>query len=253
MTNKTDSVEEIIDVEEKLDELIDTPPLSIEKEQDTIIATLTSNNLINDDIKSILLDPKSSTFISIVKDNVNFCVNELKEIDIAMQKIYNQKNSELFFKKSENIKLISQYISKVAAVNQKTIDLLILLLGSGNKISEEYETIMSTIEELGSLHNGEAEVLNYLLKIKKMVFEIRDNDLKLKLLNEDNEATKLALVKAQERINQEIKESEKARKIIESKFIRLERKIKFNNLYIGFCMLLIIALAIFIGVKFYVF
>ena len=112
---------------------------------------------------------------------------------------------------------------------------------------------MSTIEELSSLHNGEVEVLNYLLKIKKMVFEIRDNDLKLKQLNEDNETTKLALVKAQEKIQQELKESEKARKIIESRFVRLERKIKFNNLYIGFCMLLILALAIFIGIKFYVF
>lgn len=246
-------VEDLIEIEEDIASDDDISSLSIHDAQNAIINQFKKENLISNDINSTLLDPKNEGFITIIKDNVNYCVNELKEVNIAMNKISNQKNTELFFRKSENIKLISQYMSKVATVNQKTLDLLILLLGASSKISDDYETILSTIDELGSLNNGEAEVLNYLLKVKKMVYEIRDNDLRMKKVIEDNNQTKDTVIKAEEKIIQEIKESEKSRKIIESKCIKLQRQMKFNNLYIGICLLLIIILAIFMGLKFYVF
>ena len=226
--------------------------LTLEEVQNTIINSIKNKDLIEYEINSAILDPKNDTFIAIIKDNVNFCVNELKEVDIAMNKINSQKGSELFFKKSENIKTLSQYMARVATVNQKTLDLLILLLGSSSKISEEYETILSTIDELGSLSNGETEVLNYLLKVKKMVFEIRDNDQKIQQLISDNNETKNIVNESQFKLIEEIKQSEKSRKILESKYVNLQRKIKFNNLYIGVCLLIIIALAIFVGVKLYV-
>jgi hypothetical protein len=159
----------------------------------------------------------------------------------------------LFFRKSENIKLLSQYMSKVASVNQKTLDLLILLLGASGRISEEYETILATIDELGSLNGNEAQVLNYLLKVKKMVNEIHDSDTKMTQIIEDTKRAKESVNEALDKINQEVKESEKSRKIVESKCIKLQKQIKFNNLYIGICLLMIIVLSVFIGFKFYVF
>ncbi len=225
---------------------------SIEEEQKRILQEMRSESIISTDMNDIMLDPKDDGFVSIIKENVNFCVNELKEVNTAMNAINNQKNTEMFFKKGENIKLLSQYMSRVANVNQKTLDLLILLLGASGKISDEYETILATIDELGKLNNGEAEVLNYLLKIKKMVYEIRDNDEKLKQILEDNAATKEIVTHADEAFKKEIEESEKSRKLIESKCNRLQKRLTMNNLYIGVCLLLIIIVSIFIGLKFYV-
>lgn len=227
--------------------------ISIDDVQNRIISEMKNDNLIDKEMSNTILDPKNETFVSIIKDNVNFCVDELKQVNEAMDKITNQKNSEMFFRKSENIKLLSQYMSKMASVNQKTLDLLILLLGASGKISDDYETILTTIDELGELNKGETEVLNYLLKVKKMVYEIRDNDLKLKQVVDDNNVTKEIVMRADEAFKIEIKESEKSRKLIESKCNRLQKRIRLNNLYIGICLLLIVSLAIFVGFKLYVF
>lgn len=224
----------------------------LEKEQKRIIRELRNDNIITSNISNMTLDVRNESFVSLIKDNVSFCVDELKKVNVAMDKINSQKNSEMFFKKSENIKLISQYVSKMAIVNQKTLDLLILLLGASGKISDEYDTIISTIDELGKLNNGEAEVLNYLVKIKKMIFEIHDNETKLKEVLEDNAKTKEVVLNADKEFKKEIEESLKTRKLIESKCNRLQKRVRMNNLYIGVCLLLIIAIIIFVGVKFYV-
>lgn len=223
----------------------------IEEDDFRIIKELKNNDIIG--VDNIALDPKSSEFVSIIKENVNFCVNELKDVDAAMNKISSQKNSELFFRKSESIKILSEYMSKMATVNQKTLDLLILLLGASGKISDEYDMIMKTIDELGELNSGEEEVLKYLLKVKNMVYEIKDNDTRLKQVMEDNAKTIEIVSHADEKFKNEIKESEKSRKTLESKCNKLQKRISLNNLYIGICLLIIIALAIFVGVKFYVF
>ena len=226
---------------------------ALEKEQKRIIRELRNESIITNDVSNVTLDVRNESFVSLIKDNVHFCVEELKDVNEAMQKINSQKNTEMFFKKSENIKLISQYVSKMATVNQKTLDLLILLLGASGKISDDYDTIITTIDELGKLNRGEAEVLNYLVKVKKMIFEIHDNETKLKEVIEDNAKTKEIVTHADEGFKKEIQESEKSRKLVESKCTRLERRVKMNNLYIGICLLLIIALSIFVGIKFYVF
>ena len=237
------------DIISEVDQNSDT----LEETQANIISKLKQENLINNELNNALLDPKNDGFISIIKDNVSFCVDELKDVNNTMEKISNQGNAEMFFKKGENIKLLSQYMSKMANVNQKTLDLLILLLGASGKISDEYDTILTTIEELGDLNKGETEVLNYLLKVKKMVYEIRDNDIRLKDVIETCNNTKELVEKANEQIQKDLKENEKSRKLIDSKCNRLQQRITQNNLYIGICLIIIVALAIFVGVKFHVF
>ncbi len=222
----------------------------INEEDFRVVKQLKDQEVIG--VDDIPLDPKSNEFISLIKENVSFCVNELKDVDIAMNKISSQKNSELFFRKSESIKILSEYMSKMAVVNQKTLDLLVLLLGASGKMSDEYENIMNTIDELSELNNGEAEVLKYLLKVKNMVYEIRDNDTRLKKVLEDNAKTLEFIENADKEFKQEIKESKKSRKTIESKCNKLQRKLTLNNIYIGICLLIIIGLCIFVGIKFYV-
>ena len=117
--------------------------------------------------KKEIIDASSTEFINIVRDNINQCAKEIKEISETMEKIESQKNSESFWKKGENIKIISKNVNKMSEVQQKTLDLLIMFLGASGKMATDYDTIMQTIDELGELNGGEVEVLDYLLKIKK--------------------------------------------------------------------------------------
>ena len=155
--------EEIIDVEETLPQ---------EKEEIEIID--------NPQTKKEIVDASSSEFINIVKENIDFCAKEIKEVSETMNKIESQKNSESFWKKSENIRTISKHVNKVSEVQQKTLDLLVMFLGASGKMADDYDTILKTIDELGELNGGEQEVLNYLLKVKKMIKEIKNNDERLK-------------------------------------------------------------------------
>ena len=124
--------------------------------------------------KQQIVDASSTEFINIVRDNIDFCSKEIKEISETMDKIETQKTSESFWKKSENIKTISKYVSKMSDIQQKTLDLLVMFLGASGKMADDYDTILKTIDELGELNGGETEVLNYLLKIKRMIKEIKN-------------------------------------------------------------------------------
>ena len=86
-----------------------------------------------------------------------------------------------------------------------------------------------------------------------MVFEIRDNEIKLNQVLEDSASTRDIVTHADEAFKKEIEESQKARKLVDSKCNRLQKRITQNNIYIGICLLMIIILSVFIGVKFYVF
>ena len=131
---------------------------------------------VEEEKKQEIIDAASSEFINIVRDNIQQCAKEIKEISETMQKIEDQKNSESFWKKSENIKTISKNVNKMSEVQQKTLDLLVMFLGASGKMADDYDTIMKTIDELGEVNGGEVEVLDYLLKIKKMVKEIKSNE-----------------------------------------------------------------------------
>ena len=69
---------------------------------------------------------------------------------------------------------------------------------------------------------------------------------------EDNAKTIEIVSTADEGFKKEIKASQKSRRTIESKCNKLQKRITLNNIYIGICLLMIIALAIFVGIKFYV-
>ena len=199
--------------------------------------------------KQEIVDASSNEFINIVRDNIKQCAKEIKEISETMGKIESQKNSESFWKKGENIKIISKNVNKMSEVQQKTLDLLVMFLGASGKMADDYDTIMKTIDELGEVNGGEVEVLNYLLKIKKMVKEIKDNDERLKNIIFDTDNLKIKVENLQKDHQNNILNNEKSLKILNSKLNRLHRKINSVSFFTLLAYVLIITIGIIVYIK----
>lgn len=218
-------------------------------ELDAIKEEDTSEVEVIDEKKNEVIDASSVEFINLVKDNINSCTQEIKGISETMDKIEAQKSSAAFWKKSENIKIISKNISKMTEVQQKTLDLLVLFLGSSNKMAEDYDTILKTIDELGEVNGGEAEVLEYLLKIKRMVKEIKSNDERLKILTFECEQNKKKLEQLEKTYKEKTDNYEKNSKISVSKINRLQGRCNRQSFFILISYILIVAIGVVIYLK----
>lgn len=204
---------------------------------------------IIDEPKQQIMDASSAEFINIVRDNIDFCSKEIKEISETMGKIETQKATESFWKKSENIKTISKYVSKISDIQQKTLDLLVMFLGASGKMADDYDTILKTIDELGELNGGQTEVLNYLLKVKRMIKEIKNNDERLKAIIYDLEEQKKKTIELENNYNQKLTVYEKESKLAHSKVNRLHAKCNRLSLFILITYILIITLGAIIYFK----
>lgn len=229
---------------------------NLPEEQLEEIVQVEENNVKTDEEVEIIEEPKkqvvdasSVEFINIVRDNIDFCAKEIKEVSETMDKIESQKNSESFWKKSENIRTISKYVNKVSEVQQKTLDLLVMFLGASGKMADDYDSILKTIDELGELNGGEAEVLNYLLKVKKMIKEIKNNDERLKAIIYDLEKQKEKTTKLEKIYNEKLEAFEKNSKIAHSKVNRLHARCNRQAFALLIAYIAIIALGIIIYIK----
>lgn len=202
-----------------------------------------------DEPKKQVIDASTSEFVNIVRDNIDFCSKEIKEISETMDKIETQKTSESFWKKSENIKTISKHVSKMSEVQQKTLDLLVMFLGASGKMADDYDTILKTIDELGELNGGETEVLNYLLKVKRMIKEIKNNDERLKSIMYDLEQQKNKTIELENIYNKKVVAYEKESKLARSKVNRLHSRCNRQSFFLLIAYALIITLGTIIYIK----
>jgi uncharacterized protein YoxC len=68
------------------------------------------------------------------------------------------------------------YVNKVTTVQQKTLDLMVLLMGGLGKVKEDYNLIIESIDILSKEHEGDIEVLEYLIKIKRAIKDLNERD-----------------------------------------------------------------------------
>ena len=230
------------DVLEELDNLPEEEIIELEAEPST--SDEQDIEVLDDHPKKEeIVDASSSEFINIVRDNINLCAKEIKEVSDTMQKIESQKGSESFWKKSENIKTISKHVNKMSEIQQKTLDLLVLFLGASNRMADDYDTILKTIDELGELNGGETEVLNYLLKIKRMIKEIKSNDERLKAIEFENEKLSKQVKELDKTYKQKTTNYEKNSKITVSKLQRLNTRLNRQSFAILISYILILHLS----------
>lgn len=196
-----------------------------------------------------IINAASSEFINIVRENIDYCTKEIKDISDTMNTIETQKNTEAFWKKSENIKTISKYVNKMSDIQQKTLDLLVMFLGASGKMADDYDTILKTIDELGELNGGETEVLNYLLKVKRMIKEIKNNDERLKAIIFDNEQLKKKVEQLENNYNEKTTTYEKNSKIVVSKMNRINRRLNRQSLAVLISYILTIIIGVILYIK----
>jgi len=166
-----------------------------------------------------------------------------------MDKIETQKNTESFWKKGENIKTISKYVNKMSDIQQKTLDLIVMFLGASGKMADDYDTILKTIDELGELNGGETEVLNYLLKVKRMIKEIKNNDERLKELQFNNQKLNNKIDAIEKNYKEKTASYEKNSKIVVSKLQRIHARLNRQSFAMLISYLTIIAMGVIIYLK----
>ena len=234
--------------EEQLEEEV-TITEEIEESEPTTQETIEEIEVLDADPKKNIIDASSNEFIAIVRDNIDFCTKEIKDISDNMKKIETQKNSESFWKKSENIKTISKHVNKMSDIQQKTLDLLIMFLGASGKMADDYDTILKTIDELGELNGGEAEVLDYLLKVKRMIKEIKNNDERLKSIMFTNEKLQEKIKNLEKNYKTKTESYEKNSKIVVSKMNRIHGRLNRQSFSLLISYILIIVLSVIIYLK----
>ena len=78
-----------------------------------------------------------------------------------------------FIKKGENIRKLADNLVVMSSVQQRTLNMVVLLMGAASRMKSDYNIIMESIEELSKSHSGSVDVLEYLVKMKNTVSEIK--------------------------------------------------------------------------------
>jgi hypothetical protein len=76
-----------------------------------------------------------------------------------------QNAIEGWWKAGPNMRRLAENLAEAASVQQKTINMVVLLMAAAGRMRSNYGIIMETIEELTRAHSGSEEVLEYLVKV----------------------------------------------------------------------------------------
>ncbi|MEK0336931.1 MAG: hypothetical protein QQN41_05795 [Nitrosopumilus sp.] len=123
-----------------------------------------------------LVSKESNGHLVNIKETIESCTNDLQIISQKMSEIQAQGGWDKFWQKSNNIDSIANHVEMVATIQQKSLDLIILLIGAAGTMKSDYNVIIDSIEDLSKQHSGSVEVLDYLVKIKITVLELRKRD-----------------------------------------------------------------------------
>jgi predicted nuclease with TOPRIM domain len=131
----------------------------------------------SDDI-SVALPPDGSRQNAMcqVREALENCVQKLRSTSLAMVNIKAQGGVSAFFNKSSNIREIATHVDDLTDVQQQTLKLLVLLMGGIVRIKRDYNEVMETIELLSKENSGQIAVVDYLLKLRKTVAELKRQD-----------------------------------------------------------------------------
>lgn len=112
--------------------------------------------------------------ISKLKSTIDMCGDDLIKISELMKIIQAQGVWDNFFKKTENIKTVANGVNDLANIQKRIMDLIILLLSVSGGLGKRYIEILDSIDGLAQMHSGNVDMLDYLVKIKKMINEMKE-------------------------------------------------------------------------------
>jgi len=117
---------------------------------------------------------QNNGYVEKIKNTIAACSSDISNISKGGSQL--NANGGGLFKKGENIREISGYVVTLSSVQQRTLDMVVLLIGAAGRMKTDYNVILESIEELSKSHSGSVDVLEYLVKIKNTVNEIKRRD-----------------------------------------------------------------------------
>lgn len=115
-------------------------------------------------------------FANQVRDTIRECTRDIEKVSQKTQEIQAQGGWEAFWSKGKNIHALAEYTGTLASVQQKSLEMIVLLMGAAAKMKGRYDIILDSIDDLSQAQAGKVEVLNYLVKVKTMVSDLKERD-----------------------------------------------------------------------------
>lgn len=122
---------------------------------------------------------ESSNYAQKIKETITNSARDLQNVQENMINIQSQNGFKKFWSKGKNIDSIAENIETSVLVQQKMLDLIVLLMGASGKMKKHYDNIISSIDELVEMNNDNAVVVKYLIQLKEMVDDVKDRDYKI--------------------------------------------------------------------------
>lgn len=117
---------------------------------------------------------QNNGYVEKIKNTISACSSDISNISRGAAQL--NATGGGWFKKGENIREISGYVVTLSSVQQRTLDMVVLLIGAAGRMKTDYNVILESIDELSKSHAGSVDVLEYLVKIKNTVNEIKRRD-----------------------------------------------------------------------------
>ncbi|MHB8338431.1 MAG: hypothetical protein ACYDEE_13540 [Ignavibacteriaceae bacterium] len=119
---------------------------------------------------------QNNGYVDQIKNTISNCTSDISKVSSISASIKAQSGWEGYWKKGDNIRTLGGNFVLLSSVQQRTLDMLVLLIGAAGRMKTDYNVILESIEELSKSHSGSVDVLEYLVKIKNTVNEIKRRD-----------------------------------------------------------------------------
>lgn len=185
-----------------------------------------------------VIEKRTENYLEKIKMALTESSSELADVSKTMGLIQSQGGWNSFWNKGNNIKTISEHINKITTVHQKTLDLIVLLMGGLGQVKGDYNFIIETIEELSKDHDGDIEVLNYLIKMKNAINDLKDRDeiidklgMGIRTMDDTVESLRNKIAIDSERISEIITELQVSKSLINTNSQNLSRLYDLHEVF----------------------
>lgn len=125
---------------------------------------------------SVLESKEDKPYANAIKKDIAACTEDLASISRMSMEIKAQGSFESWWNSGPNMRRLAENVAQAASVQQKTINMVVLLMAAAGRMKHDYNTIMESIEQLSQSHSGSVEVLEYLVKVKQTVESMKRRD-----------------------------------------------------------------------------
>jgi methyl-accepting chemotaxis protein len=164
--------------------------------------------------KTLTVVKTDNEIVENVRETMQSISQEIQSISRNSLEIKNQGGWDAFWKRSENIQSLAGFTNDMALLQQKTLNLLVLLLNGTVRMKTDYNEIIETIEVL-SKEESDVKVLAYLLELKKSI----------KIISERNDFISDTFDSIENQIKSLHELNNKFQTITDSKFSKMDKHI----------------------------